>query len=422
MEREEIVLTRPDRPETKFCRLTLDGPTVSRATWTGDGKPRQSSRDIEGSPDDAHDAYVKEVRKKMNEGFVFSRPQADAAVDQLVLECLALNRCASDVFDLRPDGAELAVGTTLKQGYGAEIHLIDVATGERRLVHAEPVGPDQTFVHAVRYDADGTALVYALNGQTRRLDLSTGATCLLASYKQWKSASFNPFCVKPAWDAARRRLLVFDAGDTVRVLDADGSLLLDVCTKADTRECRAGSLSPSGRLLALYRPSRGIVYGHQDALHDTTNEIEVWDVSARSLIARTPVPFSLSGRPLKLNEIGFDPSESLIVTNPDPVQGPCALSINTGEVAWAFPDAHRTDRLDTCHTWTYAPSSSGPLAIGRGPRGAVDLRDPATHEPWPVQLERLEQQRVQRIVYSRDGRLMAAGGDSGTLTVRRIAA
>ena len=29
------------------------------------------------------------------------------------------------------------------------------------------------------------------------------------------------------------------------------------------------ALSPSGRLLALYRPSRGVVYHHQDALHDT---------------------------------------------------------------------------------------------------------------------------------------------------------
>jgi hypothetical protein len=51
----------------------------------------------------------------------------------------------------------------------------------------------------------------------------------------------------------------------------------------------------------------------------------------------------------------------------------------------------------------------------------VDLRDPATHEPWPGQLERPERHRVKRIAFSRDGRLMAAGGDSGTLTLRKIA-
>jgi hypothetical protein len=418
VEREEIVLTRPDRPRATFCRLTLDGARVSRATWAGDGKPRQSSRDIEGPPGAARNAYIKEVRKKMNEGFVFLRPEADAAPGRLVLECLAPNRHASDAFDLRPDGAELAVGTALKNGYGAEIHVIDVATGERRLVHAEPVGPRQTFVHAVRYDADGTALVYALNGQTRRLDLETGATRVLAAYEQWKSASFNPFCVRPEWDAARRRLLVFDAGDLVRVLDADGSLLLEVCTEAGTTECRAGALSPSGRLLALYRPSRGVVYHHQDALHDTTNEIEVWDVAARRRTARIPVPAALRER--SLDKIGFDPTETLIVTNPGPVQGPCALSIDTGEPAWHFPDAHRTDRWDTCFAWAYAPSG-GPLAIGRWHDGAVDLRDPATHEPWPGQLERPERHRVKRIAFSRDGRLMAAGGDSGTLTLRKIA-
>lgn len=418
MEREEIVLTRPDRPEARFCRLSLDGARVSRATWKGAGRPRQSGRDIQGSPHDAHSAYVKEIRKKMNEGFVFVRPETDAAPGRLVLECLAPNRCASDAFDLRPDGAELAVGTTLREAYGAEIHLIDVATGERRLVHAEPVGPRQTFVHAVRYDADGAALVYALNGQTRRLDLDTGATRVLAGYEQWRSASFNPFCVKPAWDAARRRLLVFDAGDMVRVLDADGSLLLEVCTKADTTECRAGALSPSGRSLALYRPSRGIVYHHPDALHDTTNEIEVWDIATGRRTARIPVPAPLRERPL--GEIGFDPTETLIVTNPDPVQGPCALSIDTGDVVWHFPDAYRTDRWDTCFTWAYAPSG-GPLAIGRRFDGAVDLRHPATREPWPVELERLERHRVRRIAFSRDGRLVAAGGDGGTLTVRKIA-
>ncbi|WP_433466975.1 hypothetical protein [Spirillospora sp. CA-128828] len=142
------------------------------------------------------------------------------------------------------------------------------------------------------------------------------------------------------------------------------------------------------------------------------------DIAARRLTARIPVPVPLRERPL--HEIGFDPTESLVVTNPDPVQGPCALSIDTGEVAWHFPDAYRADRWDTCFTWTYAPSG-GPLAIGRRFDGAVDLRDPATREPWPVDLERPERHRVQRIAFSRDGRLMAAGGGSGPALGMRVA-
>lgn len=398
--------------------MTLDGTRVSRATWAGDGKPRVSGRDF--AAHEVRHAYDKEVRKQMAAGFVFLRAEADAVPGQLVLDCLAPGGGASDAFDLRPDGGEIAVGVTLKDAYGAEIHLIDVATGERRLVHAEPVGAGRTFtvVHAVRYDADGTGLVYALNGETRRLDLESGATSVLAAYEQWKSASFNPYCVRPMWDDARRRLLVFDAGDMVRVLDADGSVRLEVPTKADTTECRAGALSPSGRLLALYRPSRGVVYRHSDAVHDATNEIEVWDVAAGRLAARVAVPAPL--REKQLHEIGFDPTESLIVANPDPVQGPCALSIDTGELAWHFPDARQADHWGTCFTWAYGPSG-GPLAIGRWHDDAVDLRDPATREPWPGTLERLERHRVKRIAFSRDGRLMAAGGDGGRLTLRKIA-
>lgn len=416
------VLVRHDTPMAKHCELTLEGSRLTRATWTGEGKPRVTVREVPGLEGDAYNVYLGEVRKKMREGFAFIRAAESATLGDLLLECVAPNRSASRAFDLRPDGAELAVGTVLKDGYGAEIHLIDVATGVRRLVHTEEAEESdgrrrQTIVHAVLYDATGTALIYSLNEETRRLDLRTGETRVLAEYRQWKTSHFNPYCVRPAWDAARRRLVVFDSGDMVRVLDARGERLFELCTTSKTTECRAAALSASGRLLALYRPSRGIIPKHADALHDTTNEIEVWDVDEGTLRTRVPVPAPLHAD--GLDEIGFDPTETVIVTNPQPVQGPCGISTETGEIVWAFAHAHRTDRWDVCFGWAYSPDGSL-LAIGRRDRGkGVDLRDAATRGSLP--LERVEGHRVYRLAFSADGTLLAAGGDTDLLTVRKVA-
>lgn len=417
----EILLVRNGAPKPRYCRLTLTGSHLERSTWAGEGKPRVTFRDLPGQAWEVRLEYLKEVRKKMGEGFAFVRDAAAAAPGELLLECRVPNRCTSRAFDLRPDGAELAVGTSLKDGYGAEIHLIDVATGVRRLVHTEEAlaadgRRSQTIPHAVLYDASGTALAYALNGETRRLDLRTGETHVLGAYRQWQTSHFNPYCVQPAWDGERRRLLLFDADDMVRVLDADGNRVFEVHTKRDTTECRAGALSASGRLLALYRPSRGIVYAHEDARHDTTNEVEIWDVDKGTLRTRVQVPAQLAAR--TLDKVGFDPTETLVVTNPDPVQGPCAISIETGEIVWHFPDAHRTDRWDTCFSWAYSPDGSL-LAIGRHLGDAVELRDAATREPVATPLERVEGHRVHRLVFSADGTVLAAGGGSDLLTVRK---
>lgn len=421
MDHEEITLTRPDTPRTRFCRISLDGTRLTRASWAGDGNARENVPEIDGPAADVRHAYLREVRKKMREGFVFIRDAREARVGELVLECLEPNGHDSRAFDLRPDGAEIAVGSVLKDAHGAEIHLIDVATGARRLVHTEPYGPAgsrQTFVHQVLFDAAGSGLVYAVNGQTRHLDLRTGTTRVLADYQEHITSRFNPFCLRPGWDGARERLLVFDAKDTVRVLDADGRPVWEVSTASPTRECRAAAISASGRLVALYRPSRGIVYGHQDAAHDRTNEIEVWDIDEAQQVGVVTVPAPLSER--GLSAVGFDPQEMRLLANPDPVRGPCALSAD-GLVVWHFSDERRPDRWDTCFSWAYAPGGTL-LAVGRRGARGLDLRDGMTREPVPFALERVEGHRVQRIAYSRDGALIAAGGDSGLITVRKLLA
>lgn len=419
----DTTLTFPDPARPKFYRIRLDGKRLIRTAWTPGRKPRETVKELDG----VHTHAFERCRdQKMREGFCRVADISGAARGDTVLEFLVPNRCSADAFDLSPDGRTLVVGTMLADAYGAEIHTVDIATGHRRLLHVEPpvthperVGKGQTFVHTVFFDADGERIIYALNGETLLLDPASGQRRALAGYEQFRSSSFNPFCVKPMWDVARHRLLVFDARDMVRVLDTAGSPLLEVCTTDSTTECRAGALSPSGRLLALYRPSRGVVYSHADALHDKTNEIEVWDIATGRRTARIPAPVTLAGA-RTLHRIGFDPTERLIVTNPNPAQGPCALSIDTGEGVWCFPDAHLTDRWATCYSWEYS-SDGTTLAIGR--RGATEIVDAATRVADPAFAYRPETGvtgRTYRVRISADNTLVASGGDCGRIVVRKL--
>ncbi|GLW28261.1 WD40 repeat domain-containing protein [Actinoplanes regularis] len=424
----EITLTLPDPVQPKFCRLTLDGGRLIRASWTGGRRPRVTTKDLDvQSGSHAKRAFGRARDEMMRKGYCRVSDAGGAARGETVLEMLVPNRCPADVFDISPDGGSLVVGTMLAGAYGAEIHLVDIATGRRRLVHSEPpepgpapLGKGQTFLHTVLFHPDGEQIVYLLNGETRLLDPLSGRQRRLAAYREGKDAAFNPFCVHPAWNRNRTRLLVFDAGTMVRVLDADGSPLWEVCTADPVTQCRAGALSPSGQLVALHRASRGVIYRHEDALHDVTNEIEVWDITAGRPIARIPAP--VAGR--TVHRVGFDPAEGLIVGNPDPVQGPCGMSISTGELAWHFPHGFLTSRWDTCYAWDYSPDGAM-LAIGR--RDLVDIvdagmpaGDPASGLGPSTDDRTGPTGRTNRVRFSGDGRLLAYGGDSGRLVIRKI--
>ncbi|WP_194292803.1 WD40 repeat domain-containing protein [Streptomyces smaragdinus] len=338
----------------------------------------------------------------MHDGFVLLRDLAKVAFGEPVLVCAAPNRCSSKALDLHPEGHTVVVGTTLKEANGAEIHLIDVRTGIRQLVHTEPPDTQQTFLHTVRFDADGQGVVYALNGHTRHLDLDTRTSRTLASYEQYQTANFNPFCAQPSWDRARRRLLVFDTGNRVRVLDGAGKPLLDLDV-TQRPECRASALSPSGRLLAL-------AFGMRD--------IEVWDVDSGLQVHRHrfPFPFDRSSAGCGVDSIGFDPTEQSLIANGGFAEGPCSMALDTGKLEWAVPDPHRTDRWETCYGWGFSPDGSQ-LAVGD--RGTVCLRDAATGAKAPVQPFHTGTGRTYRVVFSDTGDFFVCGGDNGSIVVLR---
>ncbi|GAA2368791.1 WD40 repeat domain-containing protein [Streptomyces cuspidosporus] len=343
-----------------------------------------------------------------------TRPPADAAESArgaVVLDVEVPNQCSADAFDLSPDGRTLVVGTMLGDAYGAELHLIDVGTGHRRLIHAEPPGETQTFVHAVHFDAAGEHIVYALNGETRLFDPANGHTRILAEYREFKDAAHNPFRLRPAWDAARRRLLLFDAGDRVRILDQDGNDVFATSTKRPSTGCWAGALSPSGKLLGLCF-SRGSRYKEDDP---EVTEVEIWDIDRDTVLRRIPMDH-------KPHTIGFDPADTLLVATTDSAAGPGAFSLETGELVWHFPHPFLSDRWATCYGWTYSPDGST-LAIGR--RGDTDVVDAVTRRGDPAFARRPGDRgggtgRTRTVRISADGTLLASGGDTGRIIVRTL--
>ncbi|MBC6457645.1 WD40 repeat domain-containing protein [Actinomadura sp. HBU206391] len=413
----ETTLSSSDPSKPRFYRVRLDGRRLIGTAWAEGRSPRETVKDLDVDTDHlAVRAFDKARDKKMREGFCHVADVAGAARGDVVLEFLVPNRSPAEAFDLSPDGRTLVVATTLKEAYGAEIHLVDVATGHRRLLRAEEpqAGSEsspkrQTFLHAVLFDAGGQRIVYALNEETRVLDIATGAIRTLARYRQFRDSRFNPFRVRPSWDRARGRLLVFDTGDRVRVLDPDWRTVFETSTAGSSFECRAGALSPSGRLLALVH-GKGSIYSQDDP---AVTELEVWDVENGTAVHRFAVD-----RPV--HRIGFDPSEGLLVVNPESVQGPGAFSLETGTLAWHFPAPYRTDRWDDCYAWAYSADGKM-LAVGR--RGLTDVIDATSRESDPAFGRRPESGgtgRTYGVKISDDGTLVASGGDSGRIVVRRL--
>ncbi|MEU7245768.1 WD40 repeat domain-containing protein [Streptomyces sparsogenes] len=397
-----------DPAKVRFYRIAVEGPRLIRSAWTEGRRPRETVAEF-ASEREAEREYEELRWKKLREGFACVADATQSARGAVVLDVKVPNQCSAEAFDLSPDGRALVVGTMLGDAYGAELHLIDVGTGHRRLVHAEPRGRTQTFVHAVHFDATGEHVVYALNGETRLFGPASGQTRTLAGYREFKDATHNPFRLRPAWDAARRRLLLFDTGDRVRVLDQEGNDVFATSTERPSTACWAGALSPSGRLLALCF-SKGSRYKEDDP---EVTEVEIWDIDRDAVLGRIPMD-------RKPQALGFDPADTLLVAGLESAEGPCAFSLETGELVWHFPHPFLTDRWATCYGWTYSPDGST-LAIGR--RGDTDVVDAVTRHSDPAFARRPGDRgtgRTRTVRISADGTLVASGGDTGRIIVRKL--
>lgn len=371
--------------------------TLTQTTWVDSGKPRQAARTL-ASPAAAAAEFDKLERRRFADGYVRLRGCDTVEAGGVVFECYG-----PVLHDLSADGRTLAIAR-----YGsardrwARIELVDTATGARRALFQEPAAAHPPYVHAALFDHAGQSLAVLLNAATFRVDLRTGARQPLAAFVESRTASFNPHVVRPSQDTARRRLVVFDAGDVVRVLEGDRAVL-EVSTASKTTECRGARISPSGRLLAVYRASRGVVYNHPDARDDTTNEVEVWDIDA----GRPRTKFAM---PEPVSQVGFDPADEHLIVAFD-YYGPGAFALATGEIAWRYGGPDRPiDSICTC--WAYAPDGSL-LAVCR--RHEISLYRAQTRErvPYPD----MSAYRPDRIVFSGDGQVFV--GERGLNVVLR---
>lgn len=267
-----------------------------------------------------------------------------------------------------------------------------------------PPGPPQPSREAARRRTASISPWSRPSSRASAADVrATGTSRTLASYERWKTADFNPRCVQPAWDRARRRLLVFDAGNRIRVLDSAGESLLDLDVPRHP-ECRAGALSPSGSLPAL-------------AFGLASPDIEVWDVDSGQRVHRRPLPVRPRFGRLRCRLDRLRPDGAV----PDRQWGlrrrPFSMALDTGKPEWAVPDPHRTDRWGTCYGWGFSHDGSR-LAVGDS--GTVRLRDAATGAETPTQLPFMGTGRTYRAVYSDAGDLLACGCDSGSVVVLRV--
>lgn len=375
---------------------------LSRRQWTGGGKPRESTKAF-NTEGEARDALEKETRAKMRDGFVFRRPADEIDPGSPLFQCVVPRTMGDGPFiDIGPDGNTLAIGATLREPQRIEISTVDIRTGVRRLVHTESgrVGLGEVRLHAMAYDADGSRIIFAVNGETRELVLDSGAIRVLAVHD---TCTFNPVFAQPCWDAARERLLVFDK-ERIRVLDADGEPLFDLPV-GERPEFRTAALSPSGQLVAL-------TFGD-------LSQVEIWNVdSDRQIMARRfPYPPNFTGAPTGIRRLGFDPTQQLLVAGGAYLSGWFGMTVDSGELRWAVTDRSYPDRYERCPDWAYSPT--GTVVASGSWNGIVTMFEAATMRREEPTYRSGRPFSVSQIVFSRDGALLFISDASGRISVHK---
>lgn len=381
--------TRPKR-----VRLHVFGAVFRMTTWSGaKAEPKTVEREF-ADERGAQREFATTYDRKLRADYVVLGEGAQTG--DVLLEAFAPGAGSGALFDLSRDGTLLATATTMAARpplqFGVRLEVVEVATGARRIVTECAPSDQQGFLHTILFDRAGTGLYYLVRDTLFHVALAGAVPRIIG-----EGRGFNAHVVQPTFDHARRRLVTF-ADHAVRVLDEQEATLLEVPTASPTTECRATAISPSGRLLALYIVSRGIVYGHADAQGDHTNEVRIYDIDAGELWETVVAP-------TKLHRIGIAPSDDTLLVTHDYAKGPYALAIPSGEERWRLPD-------EVAFGWRFSHDGSM-LAVG-GHRLA--LYEAATRAPIAIPEQR---GRSDWNVFSADDRMLASLTGS-TAIVRRI--
>lgn len=378
-----------------------DDRTVT--TWTGEDLARLK-RTVARRKDAATAAryHDEQLRKHLYLGFVLGGA-AEVRRGDPVCALHVGDGANAGCIDLSPDGRTLAVATILEGARGANLHLIDIVTGRRRRLHAETPGDGhpQTFIHRVAFGPDGRTLYYQLNTELRAIAVEGGAPRVLATMKE---PPINPHVSRFEFDRARERLLYFDGPRVcVRRTDRKQPLLKIAGPKAPC-EYREAAISPSGKLVAVVHQSRGVIYDHDDAKHDRTDEIQIWSVDRSKQISSLPRGGSM------LRGIAFSADDNtLLVGDYSKV---VARDVRTGARVW-----QRKVR-----EWAYAPDGAQ-LAVAERSTAAQVLHARTrrvafrvhAHRPWAAEYAEIHD--ILTLQYSADGRLLVEGNSGGRVYV-----
>ena len=276
------------------------------------------------------------------------------------------------------------------------------------MLHHVDGGANQTFPHRAQMLGERRVL-FMVNDHTLCVELDTREVSTLARFRG--KSHFNDHCVWPSRDAEAKRALVFDAGDVLRVIDYDAQTLFERAVSSPTVECRAASLSHDGRHLVGYFASRGIIYSHQDAAHDTTQELRVWAVDSGEQVRTLPIPHPL-------RHCTLAPDGKTIVALAEYAQGPVFIDLASGERVDFYDNPYREDRLQTCYTFAHSPDGTR-LALGTHTVRVVDADD-RHGEGLVLRFAPGAISQPRHLCFSPDGEVLHLGTGGGEIIGYRV--
>lgn len=392
-----ILLQKVDAKGTvRTLEILRESSTLVTRAAVGAKPPKETRKKCKDEPA-ASVEYGKAIRSKIRDGYAFVGDRAKAKRGEVVFVGFASGGGGGAVLDLAPDGRSLLTAGFNGAPTSVWVERVDTVTGERRRVF-ERGHKSQLFLHAAMFVGDGSEFLVALDDETVAVSLATGDERRVAAYREGRSSNFNPHVLRPQHSHDRSRLVIFDADSVVRVVDARFKTLLEVSTAEPTTECRSTAISPSGRLLAVYRVSRGILYNHDDAKKDKTNSIELWDIDRGKKIDTWKTT-------KQIDKMAFDPADKLLLVSWVYAEGPVIHELGSGKEVFRFDDPGSTDRLATAHHWVFSPDGAW-LAIAGNQVALVDAssRKPAKIEPAAY--------RASRVIFSGDGSVLASHEDN----------
>src|SRR6186713_1580889 len=252
MKKYQIHLINYSAGKIRHCIIEQFEDTYTVSSGTDLKKLKTSTKKCEDSIL-THREYLSTIRGKMAKGYVYKNPNSTPKPGELLLHLRAPNRSSSEVLDIHPNGKILAIGSIIGEYRGAEIHLLDMESGELTLLYSAkpPNEIAQIPLHSVHFNAAGNKILFLLDTEVKMLDIETKTVTDFAGYQEFRDGP-NPHVATPMFDARRERYMYFDEGH-VKICDRSMNPIfkLELNFGKNTVESRMACISPSGKYLAV---------------------------------------------------------------------------------------------------------------------------------------------------------------------------